>query len=109
MQKIDFSKANPNDFTQKDLMIHLLNVSQHTVTREDVSKLDKKIDKVEKNLENSISVLDQKIEVQNKRFDAHDKRFDKLEAKFDKLQWFLVAGALVILFKEQILKIIIAS
>jgi len=38
---------NPNDFTQKDLMLHLLQVAQHSATREDVrddiDKLDKKI------------------------------------------------------------------
>ena len=48
----DFTKMNANEFTQKDLMLHLLQVSQHTVTREelkiDISKVDDNINRVEK-------------------------------------------------------------
>ena len=68
----DFTNVNPNDFTQKDLMLHLLQVSQHTVTREevkeDISQIDKKLDKlddkiskVEMNLKQDISKLDDKV------------------------------------------------
>jgi len=43
----------PNEnFTQKDLMLHLLQVSQHTVTREDIkediAKVEIRFDKVDK-------------------------------------------------------------
>jgi len=31
-----YDNLNPNDFTQKDLMLHLLQVAQHSATREDV-------------------------------------------------------------------------
>jgi len=58
----DFTNANPNDFTQKDLMLHLLQVSQHTVTREevkeDMSQIDKKLDK----LDDQISKVDSKFD-----------------------------------------------
>ena len=51
----DYSKMNPNDFTQKDLMLHLLQVSQYTVTREelkeDIGLLDKKIDKLSSDMD----------------------------------------------------------
>jgi predicted nuclease with TOPRIM domain len=134
MDKIDYSKAN--EFTQKDLMLHLLQVSQHTVTREELKEdilqldsslnrkmdqnekhsddkfgaLDKKIDKVEANLNEKIEALDKKIDKVeanlNEKIDKVDKKIDKLEAKFDKLNWFLIAGALVLLFKEQILKLL---
>ena len=61
----DYSKMNPNDFTQKDLMLHLLQASQHTVTREelkeDISRLDTKFDKVESSLKEEISKVDEKI------------------------------------------------
>ena len=121
MEKIDFSKANPNDFTQKDLMIHLLNVSQHTVTREevkdDISNLDKRFDSLETSINqrfeqadkrvNSLEIsINQRFEQVDKRFEQIDTKIDKLDGKFDKLQWFLVAGALIILFKEQILNLL---
>ncbi len=128
MEKIDSSKVNPNDFTQKDLMIHLLNVSQHTVTREelkeDISKLDKRIDGLDKRidgldkridgLDKRIDGLDKKIDKLDIKFESKldkldakfDAKFDKLDSKFDKLLWFIVAGVLVILFKEQILSLI---
>ena len=46
------------EFTQKDLMQHLLNATQHAATREELIKveinLDNKIDKFEANLNNKI-------------------------------------------------------
>ena len=116
MDKIDYSKAN--EFTQKDLMLHLLQVSQHTVTREELkedilqldSSLNRKMDQNEKHLDDKFGALDNKIDKVeanlNERIDKVDKKIDKLEAKFDKLNWFLIAGALVLLFKEQILKLL---
>ena len=124
MEKIDYSKVNPNDFTQKDLMLHLLQVSQHTVTREevkdDILALDKKMDISFANVDKRFEQVDKRFEQVDKRFDSLeksidvrfeqvDKKIDKLDMKFDKLQWFLVAGALVILFKEQILSLIGAN
>ena len=140
MDKIDNSRAN--EFTQKDLMLHLLQVSQHAVTREELKEdilqldsslnrkmdqnerhsdnkfeaLDKKIDKVEENLNEKIEALDkkidkveenlnEKIEALDKKIDKVDTKIDKLEAKFDRLNWFLITGALILLFKEQILKL----
>jgi len=146
IDKNKYENMNPNEFTQKDLMLHLLHVSQHTVTREDlkddISTLDKKIDanfvqldkkidanfvqldtkinKLESNMNKRFEQVDKRFEQvdkridslevsMNKRFEQVDKRFDRLELKFDKLQWFIVAGALVILFKEQILALISAQ
>ena len=125
MKKIDYSNIDPNNFTQKDLMIHLLNVSQHTVTRDELKddnyklehNLSEKIDAVVKHTDQRFEQTD-KILVQidkrfdsleksiDKRFEQVDQKIDKLDAKFDKLQWFLVVGALVILFKEQILALL---
>jgi chromosome segregation ATPase len=57
----NFDNVDVNNFTQKDLMLHLLQVSQHTVTREelkeDISKLEGKIEK----LDGKIERLDDKI------------------------------------------------
>ena len=102
MEKIDFSKANPNDFTQKDLMIHLLNVSQHSATREDVkediSNLDIKLDKVESNLnaridkvESNLNAKIDKVESNlnakmDKEFKQVDKRFEQVDNRFDNIE-----------------------
>ncbi|EQC1804220.1 hypothetical protein ACY2UF_004207 [Escherichia coli] len=33
-----------------------------------------------------------------------DKRLDKLETKFDRIQWFIVAAALALIFKDYIFR-----
>ncbi|MEA3314664.1 MAG: hypothetical protein U9Q30_02245, partial [Campylobacterota bacterium] len=76
----DYSDINPNDFTQKDLMLHLLQVSQHTVTREevkedildiksDIKKLDARFDKVDTTIKEEVSKIDDKFEKVDARFD----------------------------------------
>jgi len=93
-----YSDINPNEFTQKDLMLHLLHVSQHTVTREELKedvfkvesnlidrmdKLDVKIDKVEANLNEKIDKLDAKID----KVEANlNDRMNKLDSKIDKVE-----------------------
>jgi len=61
-----FDNVNPNKFSQKDLLLHLLQVSQHSATREDVKtdigQLDKKFDKEFSKLDAKISKLDTKID-----------------------------------------------
>jgi chaperonin cofactor prefoldin len=112
----DFSKVNANDFTQKDLMLHLLNVTQHSATREDVksdilelsSQVDKRFEQVDKRFEQ----VDKRFEQVDKRFEQVDKRFDKVEAKidkvdvkFDRLQWLIVATIVTVLGKDYILSL----
>ena len=91
----DFTNLNPNDFTQKDLMLHLLQVSQHTVTREevkeDISQIDKKLDK----LDDKILKLDDKI--------------SKVDLKFDKIQWLIIATLVTVLSKDYIFSLIETS
>ena len=94
----DFSNVNPNDFTQKDLMLHLLQVSQHTVTREevkdDISQVDKKLDKVESNIIERFDVKIDKVDAKidkveaSLREDMHklDVKIDKVDAKIDKVE-----------------------
>ena len=114
----DYSKMNPNDFSQKDLMLHLLQVSQHTVTREelkedisdlknDIAKVDAKFDKV-----------DAKFDKIDDRFDKMDDKFDKkiskvetslkqdiakVDNKFDRMQWLIIATMFTVLMKDSIL------
>ncbi|WP_339056511.1 hypothetical protein [Candidatus Regiella endosymbiont of Tuberolachnus salignus] len=50
--------------------------------------------------------VDKRFEQVDKRFEQVDKRFDKLESKFDRVQWFIVAAALGLIFKEQIARLL---
>ena len=132
MKEINYSKMNPNDFTQKDLMLHLLQVTQHTVTREElkediskvelqVQKLDTKIDKVEENLNNKIDKVEENLnnkidkveenlnikidkleENLNIKMDKLDSKISKIDAKFDKVQWLIIATILTVLLKDKI-------
>ena len=85
---------DPNNFTQKDLMLHLLQVSQHTVTREevkeDISQIDKKIDKLERSIDNRFNKVDErfnKLETSiDERFNKVDERFNKVDDRFNKLE-----------------------
>ncbi len=116
----DYSKMNPNDFSQKDLMLHLLQVSQHTVTREelkedisdlkhDIAKVDAKFDKVDDRFD--------KVDV---KFDKMDDKISKVEislrqdiakvdAKFDKIQWLIFATMLTVVFKDYIFSLLSIS
>ena len=127
----DFTNLNPNDFTQKDLMLHLLQVSQHTVTREevkeDISQIDKKLDKlddkiskVETNLKQDISKLDDKIlklddkiskvETNLKQdISKLDDKISKVDLKFDKIQWLIIATLVTVLSKDYIFSLIETS
>ena len=121
MKEINYSKMNPNDFTQKDLMLHLLQVTQHTVTREElkediskvelqVQKLDTKIDKVEENLNNKIDKVEENLNIKidkleenlNIKMDKLDSKISKIDAKFDKVQWLIIATILTVLLKDKI-------
>ena len=102
----DYSKMNPNDFSQKDLMLHLLQVSQHTVTREelkedisdlknDISKVDARFDKV-----------DDKFDKIDARFDKMDAKISKVDAKFDKIQWLIIATMVTVVLKDYLFSFI---
>ena len=62
---MDYNEASTKDFTQKDLMQHLLNVAQHTATREDLSEMrkesDDKFDKLDSKIDDVAHKLDSKI------------------------------------------------
>ena len=62
-------------YTQKDLMQHLLNVAQHSATREDMSEMRAEF---------------------NDRFDKVDAKFDKINDKIGLLVWQLLGGMVAI-------------
>ncbi|CAK3356755.1 DUF1640 domain-containing protein [Vibrio crassostreae] len=96
--------SSPNEFTQKDLMKHLLDVSQHSVTREQLQEternLNRRIDEVR------TEIADVRTELKQ---DIADVRTEvkEVRSKLDRLQWAIcgtiIVGTVTLLFKEQIL------
>jgi hypothetical protein len=91
-----FDEVNPNDFTQKDLMLHLLQVAQHSATREDVKedigKLDIKFDK-----------LESKLDI---KFDKLESKIDRVDNKFNRLQWLIVATIISVFLKDSLFSLL---
>ncbi|MBX9865761.1 MAG: hypothetical protein K2Y14_02520 [Burkholderiales bacterium] len=63
----------------------LVDLLLHAATREDIARLDAKIDSKFTELDSKISNLDSKFEA----------KFDKLDAKIDKLTWLIIGSILV--------------
>ena len=89
---LPMEQQDPNTFTQKDLMQHLLNASQHVATREELQDVKSDMDR---------------------RFELVDKRFDELRSdikeqgkRHDRLSWYIFAGMLAIFFKEHLVKLL---
>ena len=93
--------SSSNEFTQKDLMKHLLDVSQHAVTREQLQdterNLNRRIDEVRTELKQDIA--DVRTELKQEIGDVR--------SKLDRMQWAIcgtiIVGTVTLLFKEQIL------
>ncbi|WP_039977184.1 hypothetical protein [Vibrio jasicida] len=96
--------SNSNEFTQKDLMKHLLDVSQHAVTREQLQEternLNRRIDEVRTEIAEVRAELKQ--DITGVRGEVKEVR-----SKLDRMQWAIcgtiIVGAVTLLFKEQIL------
>ena len=69
-----------------EALLHAKQFEQHYATQESVDNLKER--------------MSEKFEQVDKRFEQVDKRFDKLESKIDRLQWFIVAAALALIFKD---------
>ena len=70
----------------------LVDLLLHAATREDIARLDAKIDSKFTELDSKISNLDSKFEA---KFDKIDAKFDKLNAKIDKITWLIIGAILV--------------
>jgi hypothetical protein len=81
-------------------MLHLLNVTQHSATREDVKsdilELSSQVDK-------RFEQVDKRFEQVDKSFDKVEAKIDKVDVKFDRLQWLIVATIVTVLGKDYIL------
>jgi len=67
------TEVDPNNFTQKDLMQHLLHAAQHSVTREEMVVQFSQAERTAKER------FDQAEQVTKGRFDQVDQRFSTLE------------------------------
>jgi len=89
-------EIDPNTFTQKDLMQHLLQASQHAVTREEMvaqfrqaeqqnkerfDQVDRRFEQVEKRFDQ----VEKRFEQVEKRFEQVDKRFEQVDKRFEKI------------------------
>ena len=74
---LPMEQQDPNTFTQKDLMQHLLNASQHVATREEL--LDVKSD------------MDRRFELVDKRFDELRSDIKEQGKRHDRLSWYIFA------------------
>jgi len=92
-------EIDPNTFTQKDLMQHLLQASQHAVTREEMvaqfrqseqqskerfEQIDKRFEHVEQQAKERFEQVDKRFEQVDKRFEQVDKRFEQVDKQFEK-------------------------
>jgi len=111
------TETNSEQFTQKDLLQHLLHAAQHSVTREEMASQfaqaeranRERFDQVDKQFEQ----VNRQFEQVDRRFEQVDKRFDELKwdikeqgKKHDRLSWTIFAGMLAIFFKDVIVKIL---
>lgn len=86
-----------------DALLHARQFEQHYATQESVDNLRVQINE-------KFSRVDERFVQMEKRLDKMEadtsRRFDKLETKFDRLQWFIVAAALALIFKDYLFKML---
>ena len=109
------SNEDPNTFTQKDLMQHLLHATQHAATREELQTVKQEI---VSDIDKRFEQVDKRFEQVDRRFEQMDRRFDELKvelksdikslgSRHDRLSWAIFAGMLAIFFKEQLAKLFV--
>lgn len=108
-KKIEFSTSDV-----LNALLHRQQNMQHLATQESVDNLRREIDSrfnsSQESVDNLRREMDTRLNVIDKRLDKMEqeteRRFNKLETKFDRLQWFIVAAALALIFKDYIFRII---
>ncbi|EOL9787399.1 TPA: hypothetical protein IRQ32_003915 [Escherichia coli] len=90
-KKIEFSTSDV-----LNALLHRQQNMQHLATQENVDNLRREMD-------TRLNVIDKRLD---KMEQETERRFNKLETKFDRLQWFIVAAALALIFKDYIFRII---
>lgn len=74
----------------------LVDILMHAATREDIAKLDAKIDNLESKIEAKINNLESRMETKIGALEAKIGALDtKFDAKYDKIIWGIVIAILV--------------
>lgn len=130
MRKDDMTDIN---VTPQQLFDRLMDAYQHSVTQEQLAKtednlnnkidkvetrLNEKIDKLELGLNNRIDKVESSLNAKidnvesslNTKIDKVESnlnaKFNKLDNKQDRLSWFIIAGFLGLIFKDQIITLL---
>jgi len=78
-------EIDPNTFTQKDLMQHLLQASQHAVTREEMTAQFRQAEQQNKERFEQVAKRFEQAEQQNKeRFEQVEKRFEQVDNQLER-------------------------
>ena len=86
-------QQDPNTFTQKDLMQHLLNASQHVATREELQDVKSDMDRRFEQVDKRFDELRSDIKEQGNELRSDIKEQGK---RHDRLSWYIFAGMLAI-------------
>lgn len=85
-----------NEFKLTITQDKLVDILMHAATREDIAKLDTKVDTTATRLDAKIDTLEAKLDAKIDTLEAKmDHRFDKLESKYDRIIWGIVLAILV--------------
>lgn len=112
-KKIEFSTSDV-----LNALLHKGQSLQHLATQESVENLRREtkegMDTIRRETKEGVDSIRRetsaRFEQIDKRLDRMEqeteRRFNKMENKFDRLQWFIVAAALALIFKDYIFRII---
>jgi hypothetical protein len=84
-----------NQFTLTITQDKLVDLLMHAATREDIAKLDKKIDDLENRMEAKFEKIDDRFDKIDTRFEKMDSKFEKMDNKYDKIIWGVITAILV--------------
>ena len=78
----------------------IIEILLHAATREDLARLDAKLDsgmaKLDAKIDSGMAKLDAKIDSGLAKLDAKiDSRIDKVDTKIDRITWMIVASLLI--------------
>ncbi|EFJ3039813.1 hypothetical protein C6542_18155 [Escherichia coli] len=101
-KKIEFSTSDV-----LNALLHKGQSLQHLATQESVENLRRETKEGMDTIRRETSARFEQIDKRLDRMEQEtERRFNKLESKFDRLQWFIVAAALALIFKDYIFRII---
>lgn len=101
-KKIEFSTSDV-----LNALLHKGQSLQHLATQESVENLRRETKEGMDSIRRETSARFEQIDKRLDRMEQEtERRFNKMENKFDRLQWFIVAAALALIFKDYIFRII---